>query len=133
MASSASAINEPAVFDLTVVVGNSLQMEFEVLDEAGNPIDLSGKRLQARIFDADRDQILASFIDMNLGADGKISLILPVHETEKLVSRDEAAWALTVVDSENPDLGTTTYVYGKVRVKRLGLPIGSSGDTVASA
>lgn len=129
---SATATNEPAVFDLTIVVGNSLQMRFEILDEGGNPIDLSGKRLQARVFDADRDEILASFVDMNLGPSGEISLIMPVSETEKLVDRDEASWALTVVDTENPDMGTTTFVYGKVRVKRLGLPVGASGETVAS-
>jgi hypothetical protein len=118
---SLSAIEEPEVLDITVVVGNSFNREIELCDDAGAPVDLTGKTACAQIYDVEDDRLLAEFTIPALGSDGKIPLILRVSESLKLDCVSSASWSLTVFDTDNPEADTTTILYGKVNVRKVGL------------
>ena len=116
-----SAIEEPEVLDITVVVGNSFNREIELCDDAGSPVDLTGKGACAQIYDVEDNRLLAEFTIPALGSDGKIPLTLRVSESMKLDCVSTASWALTVFDIDNPESDTTTILIGRVNVKHVGL------------
>lgn len=102
---------DPARLDLQLVAGDEEIIEFELVDTAGAPINITGRTytLEVRANPASTGTADCTFVCVvPIGTDGMVTAAAATTETENLVPGDAAYWSLLEDDEHTLITGRVT-------------------------